>query len=171
MDGDGKADSCDNCPSLVNPNQEDSDGDGMGDACDDTPLPPANTSTENAPEQQTAPAAEQPGQVVLGERVSAGSARLIAATGCQSRRFTAGVRGTQIARVVFKLDGKRIATVTKRNSKGIYALRINPSKYRVGVHRLVVTVKFNASSRTATRTLRSSFQRCARQLVAPRFTG
>jgi hypothetical protein len=33
-DGDGIRDRCDNCPTLINPNQGDGDGDGVGDACD-----------------------------------------------------------------------------------------------------------------------------------------
>ena len=43
-DGDGIADSEDNCPYTFNPNQADSDGDGRGDACESvntpTPVPP-----------------------------------------------------------------------------------------------------------------------------------
>lgn len=168
--------------------EADTDGDGVVDACDSTPngstgndTPPGGTPSNPpaegpqktaAPEQQgSAPAADQGNQLVLGERVSGGSARLISATGCASRSFTARVRGAQIKRVVFRLDGKRIGTVTKRNKAGLYALRINPAKYRIGVHRLVVTVTFNSASRTKARTLRASFQRCANRLVAPRFTG
>src|SRR5438046_7364446 len=33
-DGDGIADTADNCPQVANANQLDSDGDGLGDACD-----------------------------------------------------------------------------------------------------------------------------------------
>jgi hypothetical protein len=36
-DGDGVADSADNCPSVVNGDQSDADEDGVGDACDESP--------------------------------------------------------------------------------------------------------------------------------------
>src|SRR5215467_295718 len=40
-DGDGIADSADNCPSIANADQKDTDQDGLGDACDlPNPLPP-----------------------------------------------------------------------------------------------------------------------------------
>jgi acetyltransferase-like isoleucine patch superfamily enzyme len=35
-DGDGVPDGSDNCPSVANPDQSDSDGDGVGDVCEDT---------------------------------------------------------------------------------------------------------------------------------------
>jgi len=36
-DGDGVADSGDNCPAIANTDQADGDGDGVGDACDNCP--------------------------------------------------------------------------------------------------------------------------------------
>jgi ABC-2 type transport system ATP-binding protein len=39
-DGDGVADSSDNCPDIWNVDQRDSDGDGPGDACDNPNNPP-----------------------------------------------------------------------------------------------------------------------------------
>ncbi|MDO5665380.1 MAG: SpvB/TcaC N-terminal domain-containing protein, partial [Bacteroidia bacterium] len=41
-DYDGVKSSCDNCPTVYNPDQLDSDGDGIGDACDPCPFDPLN---------------------------------------------------------------------------------------------------------------------------------
>jgi hypothetical protein len=43
LDGDGIANTLDNCPSVANPSQTDSDGDGIGDVCDNCPgMPNSN---------------------------------------------------------------------------------------------------------------------------------
>jgi hypothetical protein len=39
-DGDGIPDGTDNCPTVPNPSQQDSNNNGIGDACDPTPMPP-----------------------------------------------------------------------------------------------------------------------------------
>lgn len=47
VDGDGRADAYDNCPTTWNPRQTDTDGDGMGDACDcGTPFSDADGDTD-----------------------------------------------------------------------------------------------------------------------------
>jgi hypothetical protein len=42
-DGDGVADTSDNCPAIANANQADADGDGTGDACESIVTPPTDT--------------------------------------------------------------------------------------------------------------------------------
>jgi hypothetical protein len=112
-----------------------------------------------------------PGQAVLGERSTPGRARLLGPAGCVSRAFHARIRGVKIARVVFKVDGRRIKTLTRKNFRGTYALRIDPRHLAIGVHRLVATVTFARGSATKAKTFRLAFQRCPRALRAPRFTG
>jgi hypothetical protein len=126
----------------------------------------------NAPAGQTAAPEQTPGgQAVLGERITPGRARLLGPTGCTARAFHARIRGVKVARVVFRLDGRRIKTLTRKNFRGTYAVRIDPRHLRVGVHRLVATVTFQRGSATRAKTFRLAFQRCPRALRAPQFTG
>ena len=110
-------------------------------------------------------------QIVAGERIIPGSARLLAPTGCVSRAFNARVRGVNVQKVVFKLDGKTIKTLTKPNSAALYAVRINPKNLKIGVHRITATITFKAATKKKAQTIRISFQRCPQRLTAPRFTG
>lgn len=172
-DGDGLVDACDNCPNMPNADQKDTDGNGTGDACEPAPpVTPTDSGGNTPPAGQTvspdANQGENPQQVVLGERIGNVSARMLAPSGCAARSFNARVRGVGIAKVVFTLDGKRIKTVRKGS---LYSARVNPQKLSLGVHRLVARVTFQASRHAKSRTLRASFQRCGKRLVAPRFTG
>jgi hypothetical protein len=110
-------------------------------------------------------------QIVAGERILPGSARLLAPTGCVSRAFNARVSGVNVATVVFKLDGKKIKTLKAPNAGTRFQIRVNPAKFKIGVHRIVATVTFKPSTKKAAQTFRISFQRCAKKLAAPRFTG
>lgn len=110
-------------------------------------------------------------QIVLGERIAPGSARLLAPTGCASRAFNARVSGQNVAKVVFKVDGKTVKTLTKPNAGTRFQIRVDPAKMKIGVHRIVATVNFAAATKKQPQTFRISFQRCAKKLAAPRFTG
>lgn len=110
-------------------------------------------------------------QIVLGERIVPGSAQLVAPTGCVARAFNARVKGENVLKVVFTLDGKKIQTLTKPNSGKNFQIRVNPAKLRIGVHRIQAVVTFTAATKKKPQTFKISFQRCARKLAAPRFTG
>lgn len=117
----------------------------------------------------TAPGVLTPAeQIVLGERVVPGRARLIGATGCRFAPFTVRVVGVRMRSVVFRLDGRVVRSVS--SPRRVYRLRINPTRLTLGVHRIMATVRFRDNS-PRTRSYRLSFQRCARALQAPRFTG
>jgi hypothetical protein len=110
-------------------------------------------------------------QIVAGERILPGSAKLAAPTGCVARAFNARVSGVNVQKVVFKLDGKTIKTLTKPNSGSRFQVRVNPAKMRIGIHRINATVTFKPATKKKAQTFRISFQRCAKKLAAPRFTG
>lgn len=112
-----------------------------------------------------------PGQIqVLGEQAVSGRAALSGASGCTSRAFNATVRGRQIRRVTFYVDGRRLKVVNARAGRTRYTARVSPAGRRFGVHRVTARVVFVRESGTRARTLVLAFQRCGRQ-AAPVFTG
>jgi len=64
-----------------------------------------------------------------------------------------------------------VKVLKRANFRKTFALRIDPRRLRLGVHRLVAQVTFERGSGTKPKTFRLSFQRCPRALRAPRFTG
>jgi hypothetical protein len=132
---------------------------------------PVGAFGNQAAQQQSAPQQNPGGQAVLGTRIGPGRARLLGPSGCTAKTFRARIRGVRIAKVVFTLDGHRIKTLTRKNFRGTYAVRIDPRHLRLGVHRLVAKVTFQRGSATRAKTYRLAFQRCPRALRAPRFTG
>ena len=123
----------------------------------------------------TQPAAKpKPQQQVLAAEQQAtprGRARLSGPSGCVYKPFNAVVRGRQIRRVTFFVDGRRIVIRKAKRGQRTFKARIRPSRLSVGVHRVTARVVFRTPSRTRPRTLVLSFQHCARLAPSPRFTG
>ncbi|HEY3243692.1 MAG TPA: thrombospondin type 3 repeat-containing protein, partial [Phycisphaerae bacterium] len=62
-DGDGVIDDCDNCRTVFNPNQTDSNGNGTGDACEAPPPPPPDSDGDGVPNSSdNCPTVPNPGQ-------------------------------------------------------------------------------------------------------------
>jgi uncharacterized lipoprotein YddW (UPF0748 family) len=79
-DADGVADELDNCPYIVNPNQQDADTDGVGDVCDTNGVS-EDVDTNGDDSDGSAPAARQPVQLVLtgSDQLAAGASITILA--------------------------------------------------------------------------------------------
>ena len=102
----------------------------------------------------------------------AGTARLAGTSRCVRNSFRVQVRGTQIARVSFYVDGKLRTRVLGRAGRTVFSARIAaPRRTDRRVHRLTAKVRFNAASRTRARTLRLAYQRCPSAAAKPAFTG
>jgi uncharacterized repeat protein (TIGR01451 family) len=123
--------------------------------------------------QPSSPPAVTPQGQVLGQtqRPVSGRARLRGASGCVSRPFRAVVSGRQIRSVTFFVDGRRVARRTVRGNQRSFSTRIRPGRLGLGVHRVTARVVFRTASGTRPRTYLLSFQRCARPVASPRFTG
>jgi hypothetical protein len=125
----------------------------------------------NSPAPPPAPTGDvQPTQLVAGARIAAGKAAVLGRTGCATKAFHVVVKGTNMASVVFKLDGKIVDRFPNVISKTA-TLRVAPSRLRFGPHVVTARVKFTAGSRTKPTTLRLTFQRCRSKVTPPRFTG
>jgi hypothetical protein len=136
------------------------------------PDPPAQQPPAQSPPPAVAPNAVPPATTpdggVLPESIVSGRAQLRGPSGCVKRAFRARVRGRAIASVTFFVDGDRAKRVRAGRA---FMLRVEPSRYGFGRHRVTAIVRFRAESATRARTLRLTFRRCAQRPVAPRFMG
>jgi hypothetical protein len=75
-----------------------------------------------------------------------------------SSSYYASVTGSAIVSVSFTLDGRRVATVHKPNSRGAFATRVRLTVGRA--HRLTMMVAFTAASHTGSRGFQRTLARC-----------
>ena len=102
----------------------------------------------------------------------AGSARVSGSQGCVTGRYAyVRVRGANIDRVSYFVSGKRVKTLTERNSRGrYYELRYPVRKLKPGQSkRVTADVRYVSGASPETATLRWRIVRCAK--AKPKFTG
>jgi hypothetical protein len=142
---------------------------------------PPGAAPPTPPGAAPPPAQQQPQQGVLPARAVNPIATLRGASGCPTQVFFARVTGRAISRVTFTVDGRRVATLTRPDARGVWKMRVNPDRYSVGRHRIVARVTFAGSAARAmsvrqanervVKVLTITFSRCARKASRPKFTG
>lgn len=100
--------------------------------------------------------------------------RLTAPQGCVRNRFRVSIKSAGVHSVTFYLDGHKLKTLTSKSAhKGLLSIQIDPSKWKVGPHRLRAKITMTApaagKARTASRMAR--LVRCRAALLTPKFTG
>ena len=141
--------------------------------CAEVPLtpPPPVTPPTDTPPTSTPPTStpDTPSGGVLPETIASGLARLRGPSGYVKTAFRARVSGRSIASVAFFVDGKLVKRINQQRSS--YSVKVKPSRYGFGRHRVIARVRFVEGAGTPARRLPLTFRRCAQGAVAPRFTG
>ena len=108
-------------------------------------------------------------QAVIPGKVVKGTARLSGPSGCVKKAFNATVRGRRIAKVTFYVDGQASARTIKAQGRasGRSSTRSGRTASGAACTGSRPACGSCAASETKSRTLRLSFQRCARQVVTP----
>jgi hypothetical protein len=133
---------------------------------DQSPPPPDTETPPVTPPADTPPADDTPDGGVLPAKVISGRSRLLGPSGCAGKTVKATVRGRQIQKVTFTLDGRKVKTV---NGAGSYS--IASKKLAAGIHRIKARVVYKAAAQTRPRTHTVTFQRCVVRKIKPRFAG
>lgn len=138
-----------------------------------SPPPPAGppaggVSTGGPTSGVTGPAGEP-----VRSTTRAGTARVVGTTGCVTAAYgLADVRGRQIDRVTFRLNGRVVKTLPAANVAGMFRLRVSAKSLPRGASRVVAEVVFKASSGVAPMRLSLVLNRCPRRPDRPPpFTG
>jgi hypothetical protein len=101
--------------------------------------------------------------------------RLSGPQGCVRRGFRVTIKSAGVASVTFYLDGHKLKRLTAHSArKGQLSIVIDPSKLRVGAHRLlakITMVKAPGAARAVTASRRMIVLRCASAALTPKFTG
>ena len=95
--------------------------------------------------------------------------------GCVRGRFHASIKSAGVASVIFYLDGHKLRRLTAHSAHGgLLSIAVDPTKLRVGAHRLqakITMIKATTAAKAvqASRTL--TIVRCRSNQVSPNFTG
>ncbi|MEI2702806.1 MAG: hypothetical protein V9E83_10445 [Baekduia sp.] len=129
------------------------------------------TATDDA--TQALPAVVTGGGGTEGQGVVNGRSRLTGTAGCVKSAYgTATVSGSNIAKVVFYVNGKKTKTLTKPNSGKNYRLKLRAKSLKYGNYKITARVTYVTGATPKSATLDRQFSRCRPKVaVTPKFTG
>ena len=81
------------------------------------------------------------------------------------------IMGSQIKRVTFYVNGRKVKSLTKVNDGKRYLLSYAVKALHVGDYKVRARVEFKPASKTSAKTYKLQFSRCAPRGVLPSFTG
>jgi hypothetical protein len=100
------------------------------------------------------------------------NARLRGTVGCATAKYaSASISGSQVRRVTFYVNGRKVSSLTKPNAGKAYRLRYRTKGLKNGSYAVRAHVQFSSASKASPRNYRLQFSRCSRRAVAPSFTG
>ncbi len=111
-DGDGLVDIEDNCPAVVNPDQQDRNGDGEGDACDAEPMPDTTAPIIQPVVVGTSSGGWFTGDVQLSWLVSDGESAVTSSLGCEASVITTDTAGTTFTCTATSAGGTNSLAIT-----------------------------------------------------------
>ena len=122
------------------------------------------------PPAQPAPTPTTPTTPTPTVPVVHGSAKLRTSQGCLTKdRAKASVSGKAIASVAFYVDGKKVKTVSSRDTSGRFTFTMSCTHLSVGTHRAKASVAFASGVTPTNRTLMFQITRSA--AASPQFAG
>ena len=80
---------------------------------------------------------------------------------CSTNPFLAWVRGYRISKVSFRLDGRKLATVSVADWRGRYGVTVRPRGLSAGRHVVTARIEFVEGSNLKQRTVRLRFRKCS----------
>lgn len=79
---------------------------------------------------------------------------------CTASPFLAWVRGYRISKVSFRLDGRKLQTVSVADWRGRYGVTVRPGRLSEGPHVVSARIEFLEGSNLKQRTVRLRFSKC-----------
>ena len=80
---------------------------------------------------------------------------------CCATPFLAWVRGYRISKVSFRLNGRKLKTVSVADWRGRYGVMVRPGRLSKGRHVVAARIEFLEDSKLKQRTVRLRFSKCA----------